>query len=225
MDSFEWNKVIGAVLASVLVIMVINITSHSLFHKEPLKKNVYVVEGVKEADTGTKTAKEQPKATPLPVLLADASVDKGARIFKKCEACHSDNPADGNKIGPNLHGVVGAKIAHRADFNYSDAVKNHGGTWTFDNLFHWLNSPKDFIPGTKMAFAGIKKPEERADVIAYLNQQSDNPLPLPKVEAPADQPAADAAGASADGAAKPATPEAGAAKPAADAAAKDAPTK
>lgn len=195
MDSFEWNKIAGAVLASVLVIIVINNLGHSLFHEEALEKNVYVVEGVAEEGAPTETAAvEEEQGTPLPVLLADASAGKGERVFKKCAACHSANAADGNKTGPNLHGVVGADIAHRGDYAYSGALATHGGTWTFEALNAYLENPNDYIPGNKMSFAGLRKPEDRAAVIVYLNQSSDNPLPLPEVATPAmEEPAAEEA--------------------------------
>jgi len=199
LDSFEWNKIAGAVLASVLVVIVINNLGHSLFHEEPLEKSVYVIEGVEEEGGATQTAaKEEEKATPLPVLLAEASADKGARVFKKCAACHSADPADGNKTGPNLYGVVGAAVAHRDDFAYSDAFKNFGGSWTFEALDAYLENPGAYIPGNKMSFAGLRKPEDRASVIVYLNQHSDNPLPLPEVAAPADMTAEDAAESAVD---------------------------
>jgi len=183
LDSFEWNKIAGAVLASVLVVIGISNLGGILFHEEPLAENAYVVEGVVEEGAGTVVAeKEEEPVTPLPVLLAEASAEKGERVFKKCAACHSVNAADGNKVGPNLHGVVGAAVAHLDNFAYSDAFKAHGGTWTFAELDHYLENPAAHIPGNKMSFAGLRKPGDRADVILYMNQNSDNPLPLPEVE-------------------------------------------
>lgn len=190
MDSFEWNKIAGAVLASVLVIIGIGIVGDALFHKEPLEEKAYVVEGVVEEGAETEVAeKEEEPVTPLPVLLAQASADKGERSFRKCAACHAVDPAEGNKVGPNLHGVVGADVAHLDSFSYSDALKSYGGQWTFAELNGYLENPSEHIPGNKMSFAGIRKPGERADVIAYLNQHSDNPLPLPEVqeEEPAEE--------------------------------------
>lgn len=182
MNSFEWNKIAGAVLASVLVVIVINNLGHGLFHVEPLEEQAYVVEGVVEE--GTAVAEEEPaeEVTPLPVLLADASADRGARVFRRCAACHSVNPADGNRSGPNLHGVVGEDVARLDDFSYSNAMQSVDGEWDFDKLNKFLESPRDYVSGTTMSFAGLRRPEERADIIVFLNENSDNPVPLPEVE-------------------------------------------
>jgi cytochrome c len=114
-------------------------------------------------------------------LLAKASAENGQAIAKKCMACHDFTKGGPNKVGPNLWGIVGNKVAHLGDgFAYSDAMKNHGGTWDYDNLNDFIAHPNVHIKGTKMAFAGLKKPEERADVLAWLRQQADSPVPLPQ---------------------------------------------
>ena len=119
------------------------------------------------------------EAMDLGALLADASAEAGTKVFSKCKACH-DAAADGrNKVGPNLWNVVGAGVGHIDSFSYSDALKGHGGTWTYENLDAFLANPKAFAAGTRMSFKGLAKPEDRAAVIAFLRLQSDSPVPLP----------------------------------------------
>lgn len=192
MDSFEFNKIAGAVLFCALIVIGVNNLEHILIHREHLSKSVYKVEGVEEAaDVGAGAAAGPAEAGPsFEVILAQASPERGEKAFKKCASCHSAEKGAAAKIGPDLYGTVGNKVGGHPGFSYSPAVAGHGGTWTFETLNQWLKSPKTFIPGTKMAFAGIAKDAERADVIAYLNSKSDSPLPLPKpVEAPAPAPA------------------------------------
>jgi cytochrome c len=112
-------------------------------------------------------------------MIGKADVSQGQTIAKKCMVCHSFDKGGPAKVGPNLWGIVGGPKAHMEGFSYSDAMKNAGGTWDYASLAKFLHDPKAFVPGTKMAFAGLKKPEERADVIAWLRTLSDNPQPLP----------------------------------------------
>lgn len=140
----------------------------------------YAIEGV---------ASEEGAAAEVPFanLLATADVAKGEQVFKKCTSCHTINQGGANGIGPNLHGIVGKPVgAHAAGFAYSDALKSHGGTWDFDSMNAWLTSPKKFASGTKMTFAGLGKPEDRANLIAYMNAQGSN-VPLPAAAAPANK--------------------------------------
>lgn len=104
-------------------------------------------------------------------LMANADVAAGAKVFKKCASCHSEKQGGGNKVGPNLFGIVGRKVGTAAGFSYSPAITSKGGNWTVENLDKWLAKPKDYIPGTKMGFAGLKKDKDRANVIAYLKNQ------------------------------------------------------
>jgi cytochrome c len=114
-------------------------------------------------------------------LLAAADPEAGAKVARKCAACHSFEQGGPNKIGPNLYGVIGGPVAHRDDYSYSQALQDKAGeTWSYANLDAYLESPKDFAPGNKMTFAGLKKPEDRAALLAYLRTFSDNPPPLPE---------------------------------------------
>lgn len=179
-DSFEWNKIAGWVLTASIAVLGLSIVTGEVFAPEPLEKQAYVVEGVEvEAEAGDTAATEKPIA----FYLASASVEKGEAAFKKCAACHTINSGGANGIGPNLYGVVGRTVAGHAGFAYSGALKEKGGNWTFDTLNEWLKNPRAYAPGNKMSFAGLSKPEDRAAVIAYLNQQSASPQPLPAVPA------------------------------------------
>lgn len=155
------------------------------------EKMGYVIEGV-EAEAGAGAAAAEPIAT----RLAKGDVAKGEATFAKCKACHAIAQGGANGIGPNLWGVVGASQAAHPGFAYSDALKGKGGKWDFASLDEWLTSPAKYATGTKMSFAGISDPQQRADVILYLNAQGSN-LPLPAAEAAA-APAADASAPAAD---------------------------
>ena len=186
MDSFEFNKFAGAVLFSVLLILAVGTLAEILFTTEPASEKSFVVDVPQEGAAQPK--KEEKKETPLPVLLSQADVSKGEKTAKVCSACHNFKEGAGAKIGPDLYHVVGRDVATFPGFSYSDALQKVGGKWTFDKLFHFLKSPKDFAPGTAMGFAGIKDEQKRADVVAYLNTLGSNePLPEVKQEAPADK--------------------------------------
>lgn len=199
MDSFEWNKIFGGVLAGLVTVLGASIVSDLMFTRHLPEKPGYVVAGVEEAPAEGGAAAEAEK--PAAFFLASADVSKGEAVFKKCAACHNVAAGGANGTGPNLHGIVGSAIAAKPGFSYSDALKGKGGEqWSFDNLWAWLKSPKAFAPGNKMSFAGIAKPEDRAAVIAWLNTQSSSPLPLPAApaeEAPAEAAPAEAAPAKA----------------------------
>src|SRR6266566_599841 len=173
MDSFELNKIIGAVLASCLVLLVTNFTADALFSPQMPAKPGFEI-AVKETEGGAKEAAAAPSA-PIEKLLQTASIEKGAAAAKKCQACHTFAKGDKNGVGPNLYAVVGDKKGEGRGFNFSAAMKGKGGTWTIDDLNQFINNPKGFVPGTAMGFAGIQKDSERADVIAYLNSLADNP--------------------------------------------------
>ncbi len=199
MDTFELNKIAGAVLFTLLIVLGLQNLAGVVYYAPAPEKPGYAVEIAEEAGPATETAKVD--AVPLATLLASASVEKGERVAKKCGACHAFESGGANKVGPPLYGIVGKAKAAASGFGYSSAITEKGGEWTFDNLDGFLAAPKKWLPGTSMAFAGIKKPEQRADLIAYLRSLSDNPVPLPTAEPaaepaaaePAEQPAADSA--------------------------------
>ncbi|MFZ3032982.1 MAG: cytochrome c family protein [Parvibaculum sp.] len=184
MDSFELNKIAAAVLFSLLLVLGVKNAAEIIYDTPAANPKAFVVEGV-VAEGETAQAEAPAPEVPLPVLLAQADVAKGEKESKKCQACHNLQEGAGAKIGPDLYGIVGRKVASMPGFSYSAAMKAHGAkapTWTFDELFHFIDNPRGYIDGTAMSFAGIKKPQQRADLVAYLNTLGSN-LPLPKVEA------------------------------------------
>jgi cytochrome c len=212
----RFNTIAGWVLFAGIVGLGSSIVAGELFHSERPEKMGYPIEGVAQEGAEGGAAAEQP----IEFYLASADPVKGADTFKKCAACHNADKGGANQLGPNLWGVLGESIGTGRGFAFSDALAKKGGTWDFDNLAQWLTSPKAFAPGTKMTFAGLGNPQDRANVIAFLNQHSDGPKPLPAAPAAAAaKPGEAPADAAADKGAAPAAAGTNAAQPA-DSAAK-----
>jgi cytochrome c len=180
MDSFELNKIMGAILGTCLVLLVTNFTAGAIFApKVPEKPGYEIAVKGSEGEGAKGGAPAAAAAEPIEKLLQTASAEKGATAAKKCAACHTFEKGGPNRVGPNLWGVVDRDRASEAGFNYSAAMKAKGGKWTYDELSKFLANPKGYIPGTAMGFAGLPKDSERADVIAYLRTLADTPAPLP----------------------------------------------
>jgi cytochrome c len=177
MDSFEINKILGAILGTCLVLLVTSFTAGAIFSPVMPEKPGYEIAVKEEAHDGKEAAVAP--SEPIEKLLQTASVEKGAASAKKCAACHTFEKGGPNRVGPNLFGIVDRGRATQAGFNYSAAMKGKGGKWTFDDLNKFIANPKGFVPGTAMGFAGIPKDGERADVIDYLRTLADSPVPLP----------------------------------------------
>ena len=171
----RFNTIAGWVLGAGIVALGAAIVTGEMFKSERPEKLGYPIEGVVEEGAGAKDAEQ-----PIAFYLASADPAQGEQVFKKCAACHTATQGGANGLGPNLWGTIGAPLAHVPGFAYSDALKSKGGTWTWDAMSDWLKSPKNFVPGTKMTFAGLSKPEDRANLMAWLNQNGSNiPLPPP----------------------------------------------
>jgi cytochrome c len=179
MDSFELNKIMGAVLGCCLVLLSLNITAGAIFAPHAPAKPGYDI-AVKEAEPAGKPGTPAPPEEPIATFLAKADIARGEVSAKKCAACHTFGKGEPNRVGPNLWGIVGRPIASVPGFNYSAAMKGKGGNWTIEHLNTYLLNPRADIPGTNMNFAGIPRPTERADLLSFLNSKADNPAPLPK---------------------------------------------
>ena len=204
----RFNTAAGWVLGAGIVALGSSIVAGEIFHSGRPEKMGYPIEGVVEEGA------EGEAAQPIEVYLAKADPAKGAQVFNKCAACHTATKGGPNGLGPNLWGVLGEPIGKGRGFAFSDALANKGGTWTWTTLSDWLSNPRAFANGTKMTFAGLSNPQDRANVIAYLNQQSDSPQPLPTAPAPkAEENAAAPADANAAAPAEANATEANAAAP------------
>ena len=180
MDSFELNKIIGAILLVALLVIGIGKVSNLVFKVNKPEKSNYKVE--LDVETAEPKVDEKPvekEIVDIAALMSTGDLAHGEKVFKKCAACHSIKSGGGNKIGPALYNVVGRKIGALSDYKYSSALSEYEKNWSFQELNGFLLKPKDWIKGTKMAYAGLRKEKDRASVILYLNKYSDNPLPLP----------------------------------------------
>ena len=180
MDSFELNKVIAAILMVALLIIGIGKLSNVIFHVEKPETPGYSVEIEQKTTLDTVVSSETTEEkVDIAALISMGDLATGEKVFKKCAACHSIVKGGKNNIGPALYNVVGRQVGAVNDYKYSKALSGYGKEWTFEELNGYLLKPAKWIKGTKMAFAGLRKEKDRASVILYLNQNSDNPLPLP----------------------------------------------
>lgn len=178
MNSFEINKIVMAFLLTILVVFGISGLTEIVYEDHELESNAYPIE-VKTAEAASDDADEEEQGPTLASLLAASSADKGEKVFKKCKACHTVDNGGKNLVGPNLWNVVGRAKGSVESFAYSGGMTAKGGDWSYEDLDAFLKKPKDFIDGTKMSFAGLKKPADRAAIIAYLRSLSDAPMDLP----------------------------------------------
>ncbi len=177
MDSFEINKIIAAVLVTVLIVFGIGKISDIIFHVEAPKVQGYKVE-VKLASSSSEDSSSGSKVD-IATLLSMGDVEHGKKVFKKCAACHSINQGGGNKIGPKLWGVMFRPVASITDYKYSKALSEYKKEWSWEEMNGFLIKPSTWIKGNKMGFAGLKKEKDRASVMIYLNESSDDPKELP----------------------------------------------
>lgn len=179
MNSFELNKILGAILGCCLITLALNITAGAIFSPHKVEKPGYAIAAKEESGGGEAAGKKEP-SEPIETLLAHASAEKGQATAKQCQACHTFEKGGPNRVGPNLYDIVGHERGEgRNGFNFSSAMKSKGGKWTYDELNKFLANPRGYIPGTNMTFAGLSRDSQRADVIAYLRTLSDSPQPMP----------------------------------------------
>ena len=179
MDSFELNKIVAAVLMVALLVIGIGKLSDVIFHVEKPKTPGYAVDVEQAVITSVASSETSEEKIDIAALMALGELAVGEKVFKKCAACHSIVKGGKNNIGPALYNVVGRQTGVVNDYKYSKALSGYGKQWTYEELNGYLIKPAKWIKGTKMAFAGLRKEKDRASVILYLNQNSDNPLPLP----------------------------------------------
>ncbi|MET0279323.1 MAG: cytochrome c family protein [Pseudorhodoplanes sp.] len=179
MDSFELNKILGAVLATCLGLLSLNIAAGAVFTPSKVEKPGYVIAVPDEPAAGGEAAKPEP-AEPIAVRLASSDPKKGEAAAKQCASCHTFEKGGPNRVGPNLFGIVDRPKASVPGFNYSAALKAKGGNWSYDDLDHFITNPKGWLPGTNMGYAGLGRGGQRADLINYLHSLSDSPVPFPK---------------------------------------------
>ena len=180
MDSFELNKIIAAVLMVALIVIGIGKLSNVIFHVEKPEVPGYAVDVEQTVVTKAKANSEMTmEKIDMAALMALGDLATGEKVFKKCAACHSIVKGGKNNIGPALYNVVGRKVGAVGDYKYSKALSGYDKEWNFEELNGYLIKPAKWIKGTKMAFAGLRKEKDRASVILYLNENADNPLPLP----------------------------------------------
>jgi|TARA_B110000967_G_C18847413_1_gene542737 cytochrome c len=180
MDSFELNKIMGAILLVALIVIGLGKFTDLLFHIEKPEQSAYKIEGFEAVVSSTAAKVEKiDKKVDIAMLLSIGDLTHGEKIFKKCSACHMISAGGKNMIGPNLWGVTGRKVGAISDYKYSTALTSYAKNWSFEELNGFLIKPASYIRGTKMSFAGLRKEKDRASVILYLNSKSDSPLPTP----------------------------------------------
>ena len=179
MDSFEINKIVAAILMVALLVIGISKISDLVFHVEKPKIPGYAVDTEQVNNASVTNTEATEEKIDMAALMAMGDLAVGEKVFKKCAACHSIVKGGKNNIGPALYNVVGRKVGIVSDYKYSKALSGYGKEWTFEELNGYLTKPAKWIKGGKMSFAGLRKEKDRASVILYLNQNSDNPLPLP----------------------------------------------
>ena len=174
------NKIIVSIFLAVTLVFGINKITDTIYYVEKPEKSAYQVDAAIDvaSTTSSETNTESSESGNIMALFASTSAVEGAKVFKKCAACHSISQGGANKIGPALWGVLGRKAGSVSDYKYSKALVAHGKPWSFEEMNGFLLKPKDWIKGTKMSFAGLKNADERAAVILYMNENADNPLPL-----------------------------------------------
>ncbi len=179
MNTFELNKYAGAILSGLLAMTVIGFIGNAIVSPHHLEEDAFPVQVAEQPAQQTEQAAAPAQVEPIAPLLASADVQAGQAVAKQCAACHTFDKGGPNRVGPNLWGVVGGDKAHAQGFNYSQAMQSAEGAWTYDDLNKFLANPKAAVPGTRMAYAGVKKTQDRANLVAWLRTQSDNPPPLP----------------------------------------------
>ncbi|MDB2414294.1 cytochrome c family protein [Rickettsiales bacterium] len=179
MKDLEFNKIAASILVAGLLATVAGKAADILYKTEKFEHSEEEMASVQSSEKPGGEANSAPEVIDISKLMSLANAETGKKIFKKCATCHTIDKGDKNRVGPNLYDIVGAEKAKKDGYQYSSALSEKGGKWDYDSLFAFLKKPKEFAPGTKMSFAGLRKPEDVANLIAFLRQNSDNPIELP----------------------------------------------
>ena len=179
MDSYEWNKIAGAVLGTLIFALVVRFAAEAVFEVQKPAKEAYHVQGVVASAAGTSAAPAEETVPDFGTVLAAADVTAGKTVAGKCEQCHDISKGGPNKIGPELWDIVGRPRATEPGFSYSSAMMSDHSPWTYSALFKYLKSPQGVVPGTKMSFAGLSSATDRINLLAYLRTEADSPAPIP----------------------------------------------
>ena len=182
MSGFEINKILASIIVAIIIFVIIGLVGNLVIkinYDEPQITAYKIDIPETSADSSTQTSANDEMVESISLLLAGASLEQGEKIFKKCGACHNYKKDSKSKIGPNLWNLINRQKASVSGFTYSKALSDYGGKWTFEELNGFIYKPKEYIQGTKMNFAGLNNVEDRADLILWLRQYSDNPVPLP----------------------------------------------
>ena len=180
MSGLEVNKILAAIIMAILIVAIISVAGDLIVNIDNEKKQTAYIIDVPETDSdNSETVKKREIIEPISSLLVNASIEKGEKIFKKCGSCHNYQKGVANKVGPNLWNLINRPKASAKSFAYSKALVQLGGEWTYDEIAEFLYKPKEYVKGTKMNFAGLKKVEDIANLILFLREQSENPVPLP----------------------------------------------
>jgi len=174
------NKIIVSIVLAIILVLGINKITDVIYYVEKPEKSAYQIDNTTAVSSSSTTQTDVSTQSPenIMALFASTNAKDGEKVFKKCAACHSIAQGGGNKIGPALWGILGRNAGSVSDYKYSKAIIAYGKPWSFDEMNGFLTKPKEWIKGTKMSFAGLKKPKDRASVILYMNKNTDNPLPL-----------------------------------------------
>ena len=181
MSGLEVNKILASIILAILVVTIISNLGDIIIdiENDEIIETAYKIDFPESGESKPITSSEEEALEPISMLLANSSLDKGQKIFKKCSACHTYEKEGANKVGPNLWNLINSPKANVEGFAYSKELAEFGGQWGYEELAQFLYKPKEYIKGTKMNFSGLKKVQDRANLVLFLREQSDNPAPLP----------------------------------------------
>lgn len=203
MNSFELNKIFGAILGTLVFVMGVGFIADEIYRPIENRGSTFLLPEPEAGET-TEVA-EAPGVDPIAVRMQTATPEAGQSLINRCQSCHDYSPENANRTGPGIYDIVGQEIAHHEGFAYSDILNEMGAAgevWDYEHLDSFLESPRSYAPGTKMTFAGLSNPMDRANLIAFLRSLSDDPYPLPEAEAPAAEEGGDDAAPADDAAAE-----------------------